>query len=158
IRSGRPGQPGREPVADRGQLHRDLPDRRGRHPADGRHDGDHHPAMIRWRRALIGAGPAALVVMLATACSGTAGPAPPGPAPARSCHVGVSVAENWIMGRGELSAALSASASSVRYAVSPAHLFVLLLRGQTSTAGQEVADFRSYAEFTKMIRRGAIPV
>jgi hypothetical protein len=61
------------------------------------------------------------------------------------------------MGRGELSAALSASASSVRYAVSPAHLFVLLLRGQTSTAGQEVADFRSYAEFKKMIGRGAIP-
>ena len=61
------------------------------------------------------------------------------------------------MGSGELSAAQSASASSVRYAVSSAHLFVLLLRGQTSTAGQEVADFRSYAELKKMIRQQAIP-
>ena len=61
------------------------------------------------------------------------------------------------MGSGELSAAQSVSASSVRYAVSPAHLFVLLLRGQTSTAGQEVADFRSYAELKKMIRQQAIP-
>ena len=61
------------------------------------------------------------------------------------------------MGSGELSAAQSVSASSVRYAVSPAHLFVLLLRGQTSTAGQEVADFRSYAELKKMLRQQAIP-
>jgi hypothetical protein len=61
------------------------------------------------------------------------------------------------MGSGELSAAQSVSASSVRYAVSSAHLFVLLLRGQTSTAGQEVADFRSYAELKKMIRQQAIP-
>jgi hypothetical protein len=113
--------------------------------------------MIRWRRDLVAAVPAALVVMLATACSGTAGPAPADPAPARSCHAGVSGAENWIMGSGELSAAQSVSASSVRYAVSSAHLFVLLLRGQTSTAGQEVADFRSYAELKKMIRQGAIP-
>jgi hypothetical protein len=61
------------------------------------------------------------------------------------------------MGAGELSAAQSASASAVQYAVSPAHLLVLLLRGQTSSAGQEVADFRSYAEFRKMIRQGTIP-
>ena len=113
--------------------------------------------MIRWRSAPVAAVSAALTVMLATACSGTVSPAPPGPAPARSCHAGVGDAENWIMGRSELSAALSASAPSVRYAVSSAHLFVLLLRGQTSAAGQEVADFRSYAEFKKMIRRGAIP-
>ena len=113
--------------------------------------------MIRWRRALVAAVPAALVVVLATACSGTAGPAPAHPASARSCQAGVSGAENWIMGRSELSAALSASASSVRYAVSSAHLFVLLLRGQTSTAGQEVADFRSYAELKKMIRQQVIP-
>ena len=68
----------------------------------------------------------------------------------------VTSAENWIMGSGELSAAQAAGASSVRYAVSSAHLFVLLLRGQTSTAGQQVADFRSYAELKKMIRQGAI--
>ena len=61
------------------------------------------------------------------------------------------------MGSGELAAAESAGASSVRYAVSPAHLFVLLLRGQRSTAGQEVADFRSYAELRKMLRQGSIP-
>jgi hypothetical protein len=61
------------------------------------------------------------------------------------------------MGSGELSAAESAGASSVRYAVRPAHLFVLLLRGQSSTAGQQVADFRSYAEFRKMLRQRSIP-
>ena len=116
--------------------------------------------MIRVRKALLTAVPAVLLVTLATACSGTGGPPnqPPASAtPAGTCHVGVSGAENWIMGSGELSAAQSASASSVRYAVSSAHLFVLLLRGQTSTAGQEVADFRSYAELKKMIRQRAIP-
>jgi hypothetical protein len=61
------------------------------------------------------------------------------------------------MGSGELSAAESAGAPSVRYAVSRAHLFVLLLRGQSSTAGEQVADFRSYAEFRKMLRQGSIP-
>jgi hypothetical protein len=61
------------------------------------------------------------------------------------------------MGNDELSAAQSASPSSVRYAVDSAHLLVLLLRGQTSSAGQEVADFRSYAELQKMIKSGGIP-
>jgi hypothetical protein len=61
------------------------------------------------------------------------------------------------MGSDELSAARFASPSSVRYAVSPAHLMVLLLRGQTSSSGLEVADFRSYAEFKKMVRKDAIP-
>jgi hypothetical protein len=61
------------------------------------------------------------------------------------------------MGNGELSAVQSASPSSVSYAVSPAHLMVLELRGQTSSAGQMVADFRSYAELKKMIRQGTIP-
>jgi hypothetical protein len=119
------------------------------------------------RRVLAAAGSAVLASTLATACSGTSAPTrttppsatPPSvtPASAGPCHAGVSGAENWIMGRGELSAAESAGASSVRYAVSPAHLFVLLLRGQSSTAGQEVADFRSYAELRKMIRQGSIP-
>lgn len=128
------------------------------------------------RRVLAAAGPAVLAGALATACSGTSAPAspattnsapsaplssapPPGttPAPGGPCHAGVNGAENWIMGGGELSAAEAAGAPSVRYAVSPAHLFVLLLRGQRSTAGQEVADFRSYAEFRKMLRQGSIP-
>jgi hypothetical protein len=113
--------------------------------------------MIRLRKVPAAAASAVLVATLATACSGTAGPPAPAPTPARSCQAGVSGAENWIMGSGELSAAQSVSASSVRYAVSSAHLFVLLLRGQTSTAGQEVADFRSYAELKKMIRQQAIP-
>ena len=115
--------------------------------------------MIRMRRVPATAALAVLVATLATACSGPGGqPAPaPAPASAGSCHAGVSGAENWIMGSGELSAAQAAGASSVRYAVGSAHLFVLLLRGQTSTAGQEVADFRSYAELKKMIRQGTIP-
>ena len=113
--------------------------------------------MIRLRKVPAAAASAVLVATLATACSGTGSQPAPAPTPARSCQAGVSGAENWIMGSGELSAALSASASSVRYAVSSAHLFVLLLRGQTSTAGQEVADFRSYAELKKMIRQQAIP-
>ncbi len=118
--------------------------------------------MIRWCRAPVAAVSAALLATLAAACSGAGGPPnqPPASAtpatPAGTCHAGVSGAENWIMGSGELSAAQSAGASSVRYAVSSAHLFVLLLRGQTSTAGQEVADFRSYAELKKMIRQRAI--
>jgi len=124
--------------------------------------------MIRMRRVPATAALAVLVATLATACSVTGGPpatggqpatgGPPVPAPtsAGSCHAGVSGAENWIMGSGELSAAQAAGASSVRYAVGSAHLFVLLLRGQTSTAGQEVADFRSYAELKKMIRQGTI--
>jgi len=119
--------------------------------------------MIRWCRAPVAAVSAALLATLAAACSEASGPPnqPPASAtpatPAGTCHAGVSGAENWIMGSGELSAAQSAGASSVRYAVSSAHLFVLLLRGQTSTAGQEVADFRSYAEFKKMIKQRAIP-
>ena len=114
--------------------------------------------MIRMRRVPATAALAVLVATLATACSGPGGqPAPaPASASAGSCHAGVSGAENWIMGSGELSAAQAAGASSVRYAVGSAHLFVLLLRGQTSTAGQEVADFRSYAELKKMIRQGKI--
>lgn len=61
------------------------------------------------------------------------------------------------MGSGELSAAQSASPSSVQYAVSSAHLLVLLLRGQTRPGSQAVADFRSYAAFKKAISRGTIP-
>ena len=61
------------------------------------------------------------------------------------------------MGNGELSAVQSASPSSLSYAVSPAHLMVLELRGQTSSVGQMVADFRSYAELKKMIKKGTIP-
>ena len=119
--------------------------------------------MIRMRRVPATAALAVLVATLATACSGpggqsaTGGPPAPAPTSAGSCHAGVSGAENWIMGSGELSAAQAAGASSVRYAVGSAHLFVLLLRGQTSRAGQEVADFRSYAELKKMIRQGTIP-
>ena len=112
--------------------------------------------MIRMRRVPATAVSAVLVATLATACSGPGGQPAPAPASAGSCHAGVSGAENWIMGSGELSAAQAAGASSVRYAVGSAHLFVLLLRGQTSTAGQEVADFRSYAELKKMIRQGTI--
>jgi len=112
--------------------------------------------MIRMRRVPATAALAVLVATLATACSGPGGPPVPAPTSAGSCHAGVSGAENWIMGSGELSAAQAAGASSVRYAVGSAHLFVLLLRGQTSTAGQEVADFRSYAELKKMIRQGTI--
>ena len=125
--------------------------------------------MIRMRRVPATAALAVLVATLATACSGpggqsatggppaTGGQPAPAPTSAGSCHAGVSGAENWIMGSGELSAAQAAGASSVRYAVGSAHLFVLLLRGQTSRAGQEVADFRSYAELKKMIRQGTIP-
>ena len=113
--------------------------------------------MIRLRKVPATAASAVLVATLATACSGPGIRPAPAPTPAGSCHAGVVGAENWIMGSGELSAAQSVSASSVRYAVSSAHLFVLLLRGQTSTAGQEVADFRSYAELKKMIRQQAIP-
>lgn len=129
--------------------------------------------MTRLRRVLAAAGPAVLAGVLAAGCSGPGAPARPSatgaaapsattapgttPAAAGSCHAGVSGAENWIMGSGELSAAESAGAPSVRYAVSRAHLFVLLLRGQSSTAGQQVADFRSYAEFRKMLRQGSIP-
>jgi len=124
--------------------------------------------MIRMRRVPATAALAVLVATLATACSGpggqsatggppaTGGQPAPAPTSAGSCHAGVSGAENWIMGSGELSAAQAAGASSVRYAVGSAHLFVLLLRGQTSRAGQEVADFRSYAELKKMIRQGTI--
>jgi hypothetical protein len=115
--------------------------------------------MARLRRVLAAAGPAVLAGALATACSGPGAPARPSATSAAPspCHAGVSGAENWIMGSGELSAAASAGAASVRYAVGPAHLFVLLLRGQSSTAGQQVADFRSYAEFRKMLRQGSIP-
>jgi hypothetical protein len=128
--------------------------------------------MTRLRRVLAAAGPAVLAGALAAGCSGPGAPARPSatsaassamtgpattPAAAGSCHAGVSGAENWIMGSGELSAAESAGAPSVRYAVSRAHLFVLLLRGQSSTAGEQVADFRSYAEFRKMLRQGSIP-
>jgi hypothetical protein len=116
------------------------------------------PLRTHPRRTAATAVTVVLISALAAACSGpgsqptsapTSGPA--------SCQPGISGAENWIMGGGELSAAQSASPSSVRYAVSPAHLLVLLLRGQTSSAGQEVADFRSYAEFKKMIKQGTIP-
>ena len=113
--------------------------------------------MIRLRKIPATAASAVLVATLATACSGPGNQPAPAPTSAGSCHPGVSGAENWIMGSGELSAAQSAGTSSVRYAVSSAHLFVLLLRGQTSTAGRQVADFRSYAELKKMIRHGAIP-
>jgi hypothetical protein len=114
--------------------------------------------MTRIRRAAATAVSAVLISALAAACSGAGGPpAPSPPSPTSSCHPGISGAENWIMGGGELSAAQSASPSSVRYAVSRAHLLVLLLRGQTSSAGQEVADFRSYAELNKMIKQGTIP-
>lgn len=113
--------------------------------------------MIRLRKVPATAASAVLVATLATACSGPGIRPAPAPTPTGSCHAGVVGAENWIMGSGELSAAQSAGTSSVRYAVSSAHLFVLLLRGQTSTAGQQVADFRSYAELKKMIRQGAIP-
>lgn len=51
----------------------------------------------------------------------------------------------------------SASPSSVRYAVSPAHLLVLLVHAQTSSSGQEVEDFRSYAQFSTMIKQDTIP-
>jgi hypothetical protein len=108
---------------------------------------------------IVVAAAATLIAALASACSGAPSQPPPTPttSPASSCHPGVSGAENWIMGTGELSAVQSASPSSVRYAVSPAHLLVLLLRGQSSSSGQEVADFRSYAEFKKMIGQARIP-
>jgi hypothetical protein len=116
----------------------------------------------RVRTAAVGAVSAALISALATACSGgQPAPSPTSPvsstSPTSSCQPGVGGAENWIMGNGELSAAQSASPSSVRYALSPAHLLVLDLRGQSSSAGQNVADFRSYAEFKKMIKQGTIP-
>jgi hypothetical protein len=114
--------------------------------------------MIRLRPVTAVAAAATLAAVVAAACSGGVSSAPaPALAPVSSCHPGTSGAENWIMGSSELSAAQSASPSSVRYAVSPAHLLVLLLRGQNSSAGLEVADFRSYAEFKKMIKAGGIP-
>ena len=72
--------------------------------------------MTRLRRVLAAAGPAVLAGALAAGCSGpgvparppATGAAPPSattapgttPAPAGSCHAGVSGAENWIMGSG----------------------------------------------------------
>jgi hypothetical protein len=117
--------------------------------------------MTRLRATTASVLAAALAAGLVTACSGPGSrpaltPTAPATSPS-SCHPGVSGAENWIMGSSELTAAQSAAPSSVRYAVSPAHLWVLLLRGQSSSAGQEVADFRSYAEFKKMIKQGTIP-
>jgi hypothetical protein len=107
---------------------------------------------------------ALLISALATACAGASGQrlqAPPSgqlaPSPTSSCHPGVSGAENWIINSAQLSAAQSASPSSVGYAVSPAHLLVLLPPGHTSSAGQKAADFRSYAEFETMITQGTIP-
>jgi hypothetical protein len=107
--------------------------------------------MTHVRRSLAAAVSAVLIWALATSCSGAGGPS------ASTCHPGVSGTENWIMGGGELSAALSASPSSVHHAVSPAHLLVLELNGKTSSAGQVVADFRSYAEFENAIGQGTIP-
>jgi hypothetical protein len=110
---------------------------------------------------------ATLVTALVTACSVSVSqsvptsPSPRASAPtssqASTCHPGVSGAENWIINSGELSAARSASPSAVGYAVSPTHLLVLSVPPQSSSSGQEVADFRSYAEFSRMIRQGAIP-
>jgi hypothetical protein len=102
---------------------------------------------------------ATLVSAVATACSGTGSQLAPvrTSAPASSCHPGVSSAENWIINSGELSAAWSISPSSVGHAVNPTHLLVLLLPGQTSSSGQEVEDFRSYAEFKEAIGAGGIP-
>jgi hypothetical protein len=74
-----------------------------------------------------------------------------------SCHPGTSGAENWIIDGAELSAADSAGPSSVQHAFSPAHLLVLVHGAQTSSAGREVADFRSYATFRRAIRQGTIP-
>jgi hypothetical protein len=114
--------------------------------------------MIRLRPTTTTVAAATLAAALVAACSGGARSVPaPALSPASSCHPGTGGAENWIMGRSELSAAQSVSLSSVRYAVSPAHLLVLLLHGQRSSAGQEVADFRSYAEFKKMIKDGGVP-
>jgi hypothetical protein len=108
------------------------------------------------RRAAATAVLIVLIAALATACSGAGAQPAPSP-PTSSCHPGVSGAENWIMGNGELSAAQSASPSSVRYGVSTAHLMVLVHRGEAGSVGQEVVDFRSYAEFKKIIRQGTIP-
>jgi hypothetical protein len=110
--------------------------------------------MIRLRSTTVAAVVATIISALATACSGPG--SQPTPVPP-SCHPGVSSAENWIINSGELSAVRSASPSSVSYAVSPAHLLVLLVHAQTSSSGQEVADFRSYAQFSAMIRQGTIP-
>jgi hypothetical protein len=116
--------------------------------------------MIRVPRASVTAVSAVLIASLATACSAT-GSQPPlpssTPTSASSCRPGVSGAENWIIEGSDLSAAQSASSSSVQYAVSPASLLVLELRGETSSGGQTVKDFRSYAQFRKMIKQGTIP-
>lgn len=115
--------------------------------------------MTRFRATTLILAAATLVSAAATGCSGTSSqPSPvPRPSPASSCHPGVSSAENWIINSGELSAARSASPSSVRYAVSPAHLLVLSPHGQASSSGREVAVFGSYAQFSEMIRQGTVP-
>jgi hypothetical protein len=115
--------------------------------------------MIHLRTTTIILAAAALVSAAATACSGTGSQSAPVPtsSPASSCHPGVGSAENWIINSGELSAARSVSPSSVGYAVSPQHLLVLVLRGQTSSSGQQVEDFRSYAEFKKAVGQGTVP-
>jgi hypothetical protein len=114
--------------------------------------------MIRPRPTTALVAAATVAATLVAACSGGGGSGPaPALSPVASCHPGTSGAENWIMGSGELTDAQSASPSSVSYAVSRNHLLVLLLRGQSSSAGLEVDDFRSYAEFKKMIDNGQIP-
>ena len=115
--------------------------------------------MTGFRATAIMLATATLVSAVVTACTGTGSQSATAPAssPASSCHPGVGSAENWIMNSGELSAAQSASPSSVRYAVSPTHLLVLSLHSETSSPGQEVADFRSYAAFQTMITQGTIP-
>jgi len=120
--------------------------------------------MIRLPRTSAAAAAAALAAAL-TACSGGAPSAPPAspapalsPAPASSCHPGTTGAENWIIDGAELSAADAAGPSSVRHAFSPANLLVLVHGAQTSSAGQEVADFRSYSAFRTAITQSTIPM
>lgn len=101
-----------------------------------------------------------LIPVVVTACSGPGSSSAPASATASapaSCHPGAGGPENWIINRGELSAAQSVDPSSVGHAVSPAHLLVLLSQGQTSSSGQEVEDFRSYAEFRKVVDQGTMP-
>jgi hypothetical protein len=111
--------------------------------------------MIRLRPATATVAAATLAAALVAACSGGPRSAPALP-PVSSCHPGTSGAASWIIDGAELSAADSVGPSSVRHAFSPAHLLVLVHGAQTSSAGREVADFRSYAAFQRAIRQGTI--
>jgi hypothetical protein len=111
------------------------------------------------RHALPAAGLAA-VMTLATACSaaGQHGGGQHGggqtPVATPACRPGVNAAEYWLIGGHALA---TLRAGTMRHAIKPANLLVLEPPGGTSTVGQTVADFKSYAAFHAAVEAGTIP-